>query len=296
MKIYFICDESGAKGSSRTDESYPGEVGVFAGYIVPETHFEQVNLECKRIGARYFDGEKPHLRGLTKDQMEAFRDEVFRFIEEQEIHCVYEAIHVRGFKAGLFDLPSQSYEEAKESRTSCIKLSSDRIDAESLHTWLFQGLFCRVIGTISDKYGANVSELEILVDEVNAKQLQEFCNYASEIVDPSTKVVNVSGWDPAKKEIVRGSIKFSSHPSLFFESSNLPKHCISIGPEHLIIPADVIANSIHHHFKSRNPDQIGEPLLTTTAIRHHPLSMHFWGLTDRPECGDSDSMFGYPKG
>lgn len=33
-KIVLACDESGAKGFADRDESYPGEVGVFAGILV----------------------------------------------------------------------------------------------------------------------------------------------------------------------------------------------------------------------------------------------------------------------
>ena len=34
MDVYLICDESGAKGYSDVSEAYPGETGVFAGYLV----------------------------------------------------------------------------------------------------------------------------------------------------------------------------------------------------------------------------------------------------------------------
>lgn len=36
MKVYLICDESGAKGRSDKREKYEGETGVFAGVFVTE--------------------------------------------------------------------------------------------------------------------------------------------------------------------------------------------------------------------------------------------------------------------
>ncbi len=193
-------------------------------------------------------------------------------------------------------MQSRLYEEARKLKTSCIKLNSDRINPESLHTHLFQGLFCRAMGVVSENYRTEVSELEILVDEVNARQLQQFCNVASEISDPSPKKVKVSGWHPVKNEVVHGSIEFSIGPESFSKGLNaLPQYRISIGDQHLIMPADVIANSIHHHFKSRTPDQTGRPLLRKSAILNHPLSRSFCGLSDHGELGDSDSIFMYMR-
>jgi hypothetical protein len=35
-RMVLACDESGAKGYADRDEAFPGEVGVFAGILMPE--------------------------------------------------------------------------------------------------------------------------------------------------------------------------------------------------------------------------------------------------------------------
>ena len=52
-KVFLYCDESGAKGYANQNEAYPGEIGVFAGIMVPEERLEPVKLVFDEIAARF---------------------------------------------------------------------------------------------------------------------------------------------------------------------------------------------------------------------------------------------------
>ena len=100
MKVYFICDESGAKGRDKVGETKPGEIGVFAGFFVREHILGAFDLWSKHIESKYFGQDKPHISGLSKPQQISIEREVFEFIKRRNISCTYEAIHAEGFKKG----------------------------------------------------------------------------------------------------------------------------------------------------------------------------------------------------
>lgn len=52
-RIYFYCDESGAKGYADQQEKYPGEVGVFAGLLVPEQQHADLSIKLDMIAKRF---------------------------------------------------------------------------------------------------------------------------------------------------------------------------------------------------------------------------------------------------
>ncbi len=52
-RIIFACDESGAKGYADQDERYPGEVGVFAGILMPEDDVCQKLFPFQNLIAKY---------------------------------------------------------------------------------------------------------------------------------------------------------------------------------------------------------------------------------------------------
>jgi hypothetical protein len=72
MNVYLVCDESGAKGYADSPEQYPGETGVFAGYLIPELLFGEVSSHLESISRRYFGTGKPHIRDMKRSMSKAF--------------------------------------------------------------------------------------------------------------------------------------------------------------------------------------------------------------------------------
>ena len=65
-KVILYCDESGAKGYADQDEAYPGEVGVFAGIMVPDELLATTRIEFDRIAAHYAtEAGKLHIADLV---------------------------------------------------------------------------------------------------------------------------------------------------------------------------------------------------------------------------------------
>src|SRR4051794_4126546 len=97
-RIILACDESGAKGYADRDEQYPGEVGVFAGILVPEDSLDEKSPPFQALIPKYTrpDG-KLHIAGLTPEQKKALRQDVYEAIRNSGLPCFWYAIHVAGF-------------------------------------------------------------------------------------------------------------------------------------------------------------------------------------------------------
>ncbi|MBM4288859.1 MAG: hypothetical protein FJ135_12105 [Deltaproteobacteria bacterium] len=77
-KIILACDESGAKGYADKDEAYPGEVGVFAGILIPEECLAEITPIFQEIYARYRPASgKLHIADLPNSSKEALRRDVY---------------------------------------------------------------------------------------------------------------------------------------------------------------------------------------------------------------------------
>lgn len=71
MKVFFYCDESGAKGYANQDEAFAGEIGVFAGIMVPEECLATVKQAFDQIASRYTPASgKLHIAELPREQQE----------------------------------------------------------------------------------------------------------------------------------------------------------------------------------------------------------------------------------
>lgn len=73
-KVIFYCDESGAKGYADQDETNLGEVGVFAGIMVPDECVADVMPVFDQIATRYTPASgKLHIADLPAEQQGSVR-------------------------------------------------------------------------------------------------------------------------------------------------------------------------------------------------------------------------------
>jgi hypothetical protein len=293
MKVYLICDESGAKGYSDKKEQYLGETGVFAGFLVTEDKIDYVRDELKKIAEKYFNDEKYHLSSLSDDKKESLRNEIYDFFQKENLTCVYEAIHVEGFyeeHKRVDDIKK----DAKKKRQSNIRFPNNP-KLTSLHAELFQGLFLKSLAYCIDTFG-NDYDLIILSDRVDKPILKRFKESAVEVTDFTPTEKMIKGYDIVKEEHVEWNMKISSEipKSLGMEDFESAIYKIEIDEENsgLTLVSDILSNSINYIFKSREDNEIGKPLNDI----EHPLINQFYGLMDANEqAWITDSLYMHPN-
>ena len=267
MKIYLVCDESGAKGYSDKTEKYKGETGVFAGIFISEDKIESIRKKLNKIATSYFTDEKWHITDLSDSKKESLRADIYKVIEDENLVCVYEAIHVEGFYAEHRRI-DEIKNDSKTNVKSDIKISGNP-KHDSLHVELFQGLFCKAIAYCIDTFGKNY-ELIFLSDNIDNPVLKSFKESAEEVTNFSLTEKIVTGFDTKKQEIVRWTMKISSEipKSYGFSDFETAIYEIEIEPKNsgLTLVADILANSINYIFNSREENYIGNPLNGSSRV------------------------------
>jgi len=300
MLVYLIADESGAKGYQDRSEAYPGETGVFAGYLVKENRAENLRAEFAKVAARYFAADaKYHITALKDSEKQAIRAEVFGVLGRAGVACIYEAIHVEGFKTECDRIETETIREsAKAVRRSSVKVSQNK-SKESLHQHLFQGLFAKAIAYCADCCGRDFA-LTILTDRIDRAIFEGLGKSANELLDFKPSQKSISGFDPHTGQVIKGTItttvqipasygmdefKDASY-QLQMDTANSP----------LVLGADILANSINYIFKTRAPEHIGDPLNDRAAVHDHALSGLFYGFLEHEEgVWMSDAIYAYPE-
>jgi hypothetical protein len=121
--VVLACDESGSKGYADRDEQTVGEVGVFAGIMVPGELLAGAQAQFDVIAKKYETAPgKVHITDLTPVQQGQLRKEMYDAIEQLKLPCFFEATHVAGFHA-YYRMEEALVERAKAQRRSPIKLS-----------------------------------------------------------------------------------------------------------------------------------------------------------------------------
>lgn len=305
-KVFFYCDESGAKGYADRDEAYPGEIGVFAGIMVPEECLATVKPAFDKVAERYRPASgKLHIADLTPEQQGAMRNDLFTLIKSTKLPCFWYSIHVAGLHAHhqlIINLHKQQREEfiAERGDSECrIKGRSSREDPVSMHVQLFEGLYAHLLAFLLERERQEV-DVEIRTDQVDTPLLKRFTDVAKELLDNDPHVAKTTGFDTIEKRVVTGSVTtvVKWPPELNFSpvvrSLSIDKVPDSDG---LVLAADVLANSLYYLFKRRSADALYGPLNCKDAVAQHPLVAQFdtffnWGGGDII----GDGMYRHPKG
>lgn len=276
-KAYFICDESGAKGYSENREKYEGEIGVIAGFIIPESYILEVRLELDLIRDKYLTEGKLHITDLESKQQEQLRYDIFEYIIGKQIPCVYEAIHVEGFYENSKFLTGL-IEEFKKSSHSKIKTSNNP-RKELLQTELFQGAFGKAVAFCIDFINKE-TQLIIITDQIDYSIKKKYQSAAERLLSigeiESSK--DITAFNSETKEILKGNITQTiNDPHGVLGDFSGISFKIEIEDSSLTLAADVVANSLNYHFKNREGKLIGDSLHTVVAIKNHPLQSLIYG-------------------
>lgn len=304
-KVILYCDESGAKGYADQDEAYPGEVGVFAGIMVPDELLATTRIEFDRIAAHYAtEAGKLHIADLVPSQQEALRTDLFAAIRSSGLPCFWYAIHVAGLHAHhhstakLLESQKEAQLSARGGQGPRVKGSSPRVEAESMHVVLFGGLYSHLVAYMLERERQQV-EIEIRTDQVDTPIVRRFVEVAEELLRTDPLVARATGFDTVEQRVVSGSVTASVKlPSELEMSSVVSGLSIKTVPDSdgLVLAADVLANSLNYLFKGRDADSRYGPLNCRDAIADHPLTAHLDAFNDWGS-GDclGDGIYRHPK-
>lgn len=300
VKFILGCDESGAKGYANQTEKSPGEVGVFAGLLVPEAILKlaEKSLETVIAPFRTTDG-KLHITDLPPADQAALRTGLFDVIREHQLPCFWYAIHVEGFHAHHLKMVELLQNAANEAAKlgGAVKPRASREAPASLHVELFRALYAHMVAFIEERSPGEV-EIEARIDRVDTPIAKSFRQEADRLLETSRKSV-VTGFDRVAQQVVRGEIRFETHypPELQIETEVKSLELKIVGDEDpIVIAADVLSNSLAYHFHRRGPGELYEELNRPAAVATHPLARNldtFWNWGEGDLVGDS--MFRHPK-
>lgn len=303
-RIFFYCDESGAKGYADQQESFPGETGVFAGILVPEEYHADLSERFDAI-ARKFKPEhgKLHIADLAPEQKCALRNALFDEIKAIDLPCFWYAIHVSGFndfytKQNEMRRNNREAMEAHRTTPARVKTGSVREELPSMHVALFSGLYAHIVAFLLERERTNV-DLEIRTDQVDSPLAKKFAEVAIELLSTDPQLTKVTGFDTETKKVLHRQITVSVQYPTEMEIPQIIQS-LSINPvddsSGLILAADVLANSLNYHFNSREEKKLYSPLNNPVAVASHTL---FKNLDTFKDWGDGDfvgdGLFRHPK-
>ncbi len=254
-KVIFYCDESGAKGYSDQDETYPGEIGVFAGIMVPEECLATVKPEFDQIALRYKPASgKQHIADLTPEQQGAMRDDVFAAIKNTNLPCFWYAIHVAGLHAHQQTMKALDTQEraalhaARDGAEPRIKRGSPRDEPASMHVELFSGLYSHLVAFLLER-GRQGMDVEIRTDQVDTPLVKDFTKVAERLLDNGPTIEKATGFDTVDRKLVTGSVTSTVKlPPEHNLSQLVNRLSIVTVPDSdgLVLVADVLANSLNY--------------------------------------------------
>ncbi|WP_338583849.1 hypothetical protein [Erwinia aphidicola] len=92
-----IIDESGAKGYAKNEESYLGEFGVMAGFLLNENDLSRMRYIIEQSFNDISIDGKLHMASLDKEKKEIAISRVRTFMRLYKIKWTYSAIYVNGY-------------------------------------------------------------------------------------------------------------------------------------------------------------------------------------------------------
>jgi hypothetical protein len=288
-------DESGAKGYAKNKETTLGELGLMAGYFLPEEHVDQVRFDLELIRSRFLIDGKLHITDLHPDKQKELRESIFSYFLSRKIFWTYEAVYVEGLHQ-YARAETERHENIRKKRRSSIRLSNHKKQI-LLHAELFQGVFGKGIAFCNDMVGESFN-LSVITDRVDSSLLASFSEKAKELLNVGAKrEVEVTGYDLEKKE----KVKFSFVMEMTVDSGVLGDYSkvnfsIFCEDSALTLAADVLANSAHYHLKGKQKDTAGFSLNAVGAIAGHKLESILYGAWPDSETNYlPDALFMHPS-
>ncbi len=277
--VTFVIDESGAKGYADKRENIVGELGVVAGYFIPNTCLPKAQSDLSDIAKKFRWNNKCHIADLDPNDQGLLRSDIFAYLLSVQARWVYEAMYVDGFHSGE-RLASEMIRATKEKRSSNVRVSRNKREEAPLHVELFKGAFGKAMAFCVDNCGQPVC-INVMTDKVGKSTLNKFRKGADRLLNiGNPKITKVSGFDPDASAVVEGTItsEITGGAELLGDFSGV-QYGIEESPSVLTLAADVLANSVRHHLMSLQKLTPRCPLNTARSMSGHLLSSIVYGTS-----------------
>ncbi len=294
-KVFFIADESGAKGYSNIQEREPGELGVMAGYLIPENCLDSVKRDFDSIRSKFFTAGKVHITDLTPSQQHEMRQEFYAYFLNRNIFWVYEATYVQGYADHARRL-NELTKEAHQARRSDVAMSW-RETHDMLHGDLFQGAFGKAVAFSMDRVGVPV-QVNVITDRTDVSILNIFEEKASELLSVGEDSTHkATGFDRVAKQVVTGNISMNVlDPGNLLGDFSQVSFTIVCDDSSLTLAADVLANSVYYQLKKLQDKSFGTALNKTRSMAEHPLQCLLYGGAADDGIDITDAIYRHPIG
>ncbi|MEO6325971.1 MAG: hypothetical protein ABIT01_00860 [Thermoanaerobaculia bacterium] len=279
-------DESGEKGY--VDVVNPSEFGLLLGVIVRDCDGNALRAALQP----YFDsfvralppGMKPHITDAFASRDPAVcavatstRASYQQVARSSPITVVYEAISASGF-ARRRDERVAMATKAETARRSGIRITNhphrDRLEEELLEGFLLK----------LDAFGEDhdLAHISVTSDTLSKGVRDSYADILEQARTASNRTEEVKGYNPATRERLKGAL---TTRIIVPVGSGLDVDVRRAGditdrpPEPLLLLADILVNSLRHHFKTTvNPAT--DPLNAPGSIRGWTLEASVYGVMD----------------
>jgi hypothetical protein len=290
-----VCDESGAKGYDDRAIELPGDIGVMAGYVFPDSKKDELTDALDTVFLPFQIAGKLHITDFSSEEQAEIRSRLFQYFRSaaSRTPCLlYEGIHEAGFHAHG-EIVRNKILQADSNRRSPIAVSGN-LPKDLLHAQLFSAVFEKTVNFCAEYFGGGPTHIVCVTDNVDGRTLKEFLSAAEELTRlGDLEIDQTTGFNRVTKEVVSGTMMSAIHglPDTFDGVS----YQIEMEDSCLTFAADVLANSLRHHLLQRPGDFRTGNLNDTLAVLGHPLSQCFAGLwTDPDTRSPSDAIYMHP--
>jgi hypothetical protein len=273
--------------------------------LIPEDRHVALAARFDAIASQFKPAQgKLHIADLPNEKKAALRKALFNEIQAEQLPCFWYAIHVAGLHAchaAQVELlrSTRAAIDAQRTTPPRVKTGSPRDEPPSMHVELFAGLYGHIVAFLLER-GRNEVDLDIRTDQVDSPVVKQFEEVATRLLEPDAQVTKTTGFDTVTNQVVNGQVTVSVR---YPPEMDIPPvvRSLSITPvddgHGLVLAADVLANSLHYHFKNRAEGELYSPLNEPVAVAAHPLAkcldaFNEWGTGDLV----GDRLYRHPKG
>lgn len=292
-EIVLVLDESGAKGYSDNQESYAGELGVMAGFLVPSSMLDSLHKRLETIRDQFATDGKLHITDLTPSRQGALRHAIYDCLQQANLRWVYEATYVQGY-CEQNEAVNAITQQVHAARRSTVKIPW-RAHREMLHASLFAGVFGKALAYCVDEV-ARPCQISVVTDRTDEAILKQFREAADDLMNVASPLVHPgTGFDTATKQVVHGTVTTTVHdPHGVLGDFSGISYTLKCEDSGLTLAADVLVNGLYYHLKKRPGTATGAPLHDDTAVAGHPLQGLVYGTNNGTGFDFSDAIFGHP--
>lgn len=251
-KHYLFIDESGGKGYADNRERFPGELGVIAGYLIPDVYIKIYRDEIEGCLSNIESSGKIHIAEM-EDKRE-IRGKVFETFGRLAIPWMYEAIFVEGFYQSEFC----------EGRGGC------RSHTELLHAKIFIGLMLKVFASLH-KFKELGVELVVVSDNLDKgvikKLFKELEDHLALLKEGELKR-QFKVYDKATGELLHCTSRATMDNVPHYPGLDISITCENSS---MTFVSDVLANSVNYYLMEKF--KVDPQLLPNSrqAIADHPM-------------------------